>query len=76
MYLTLTNRLREALARHIGERYGVQLPVVLERPPKIEMGEAASPVAFELAKRLKRAPRQMLLCIEHNLGEPRCGGGS
>ena len=57
MYLTLTNRLRDALARHIEEKYSVSLDVVLERPPRIEMGEAASPVCFELAKRLKKAPR-------------------
>jgi arginyl-tRNA synthetase len=37
----------------------VELTVVLERPPKIEMGEAASPVCFELAKRLKKAPRMI-----------------
>ena len=59
MYLTLTNRLREALAQHIQKHYGVALSVALERPPKLEMGEAASPVAFELAKHLKRAPRQI-----------------
>jgi arginyl-tRNA synthetase len=59
VYQTLTNRLRDALARHIHEKYGVDLAIVLERPPKIEMGEAASPVCFELAKRLKRAPRQI-----------------
>ncbi len=53
------NRLRDALARHIREKYGVELTIVLERPPKLEMGEAASPVCFELAKRLKRAPRQI-----------------
>jgi arginyl-tRNA synthetase len=53
------NRLRQALARHIQEKYGVALTIVLERPPKLEMGEAASPVCFELAKRLKRAPRQI-----------------
>ena len=57
MYLTITNRLRDALARHIHEHYALGLGVVLERPPKIEMGEAASPVCFELAKRLKKAPR-------------------
>jgi len=59
VYQKLTNRLRDALARHIHEKYGVELAIVLERPPKIEMGEAASPVCFELAKRLKRAPRQI-----------------
>jgi arginyl-tRNA synthetase len=57
VYLTLTNRLRDALARHIQEHYAVTLAIVLDRPPKIEMGEAASPVCFELAKRLKKAPR-------------------
>lgn len=68
MYQTLTNRLREALARHIHEKYGVELAIVLERPPKIEMGEAASPVCFELAKRLKRAPRQIVQEIANGLG--------
>jgi arginyl-tRNA synthetase len=59
VYLTLTNRLREALARHIQQHYSVTLAIVLDHPPKIEMGEAASPVCFELAKRLKKAPRQI-----------------
>ena len=34
------NRLRDALAEHIREKYGVELPIVLERPPKLAMGEA------------------------------------
>ena len=59
MYLTLLQRLREALLAHIKEKYSVELAIVLERPPKLEMGEAASPVCFELAKRLKKAPRQI-----------------
>jgi len=41
---------------------------VLERPPKIEMGEAASPVCFELAKQLKKAPRQIAQEIANGLG--------
>lgn len=69
MYQTLTNRLREALAAHIKEKYGVELEVVLNRPPKLDMGEAASPVCFELAKRLKRAPRQIAQEIASNLGD-------
>jgi len=31
--------------------------VVLERPPRIELGDFASPAAFDLAKTLKKAPR-------------------
>ncbi|HUI74834.1 MAG TPA: arginine--tRNA ligase [Candidatus Acidoferrum sp.] len=68
MYLKLTGRLREALAKHIREKYGAELAIVLERPPKLEMGEAASPVCFELAKRLKRAPRQIAQEIAVGLG--------
>jgi arginyl-tRNA synthetase len=59
VYLTLLQRVRTALAEHIRGTYGVEITVVLERPPKLEMGEAASPVCFELAKRLKKAPRQI-----------------
>jgi len=47
----------------------VELPIVLERPPKIEMGEAASPVCFELAKRLKKAPRMIAQEIANGLGK-------
>jgi arginyl-tRNA synthetase len=57
VYQRIKDRLRDALAKHIQLTYHVDLGVVLERPPKIEMGEAASPVCFELAKRLKKAPR-------------------
>jgi len=59
VYLTLLHRLREALREHIRQAYGVEVSVVLEKPPKLEMGEAASPVCFELAKRLRKAPRQI-----------------
>ena len=68
MYLEITTRLREALAKHIRAKYGVELAIVLERPPKMEMGEAACPVCFELAKRLKRAPRQIAQEIQNGLG--------
>jgi len=67
VYLTLIHRLREALAAHIREKYDVELTVVLERPPKLEMGEAASPVCFELAKRLKKAPRQIAQELANSL---------
>jgi arginyl-tRNA synthetase len=67
VYLEITARLRDALAKHIRAKYGVELPIVLERPPKIEMGEAASPVCFELAKRLKKAPRQIAQEIQNAL---------
>jgi arginyl-tRNA synthetase len=69
VYQILTNRLREALAVHIRQKYAVELAIALERPPKIEMGEAASPVCFELAKRLKKAPRLIAQEIANGLGK-------
>ena len=57
MYLEIVNRIRAAIASHIRLAYGVEVKVLTERPPRLEMGEVASPVCFELAKRLKKAPR-------------------
>jgi len=70
VYLTLIHRFRAALAQHIQQTYGVSLDVVIDRPPKIEMGEAASPVCFELAKRLKKAPRIIAQEIANALPTP------
>ena len=55
----LVTRIRAALAAHIRRHYQQDVTIVTERPPRIEMGEAATPVCFELAKRLKRPPRQI-----------------
>ena len=74
MYLTLLQKLKQALAGHILAKYGVEIAVALEKPPKLEMGEAASPVCFELAKRLKRAPRQIAQEIATSL--PKVAGVS
>ena len=59
MYHVLEARVRAALAAHIQKTYTRDVPVVTERPPRIEMGEISTPVCFELAKLLKRAPRQI-----------------
>ncbi len=59
MYQAIAARIRNALRDFIRERYGLDLRVATERPPRLAMGEVASPVSFELAKRLKRAPRQI-----------------
>jgi arginyl-tRNA synthetase len=55
----LEARIRAALAAHIRREYSQEVIIVTEKPPRIEMGEIATPVSFELAKRLKRAPRQI-----------------
>jgi len=55
-------RIREAIAGAVRaaakERFGADVErVVLERPPKIALGDLACPIAFDLAKTLKKAPR-------------------
>ena len=67
MYQTLLNRLREALAATCAKNIRSKSRVVLERPPKLELGEAASPLCFELAKRLKKAPRMIAQEIAKSL---------
>jgi arginyl-tRNA synthetase len=67
VYKTLDERVRKALRHHIHERYKTDVPVVTERPPKLAMGEIASPVCFELAKRLKKPPRMLAQEIANSL---------
>jgi arginyl-tRNA synthetase len=48
----------EALRTAVREAFDAEVErVVLERPPKIALGDLACPVAFDLAKTLKKAPR-------------------
>jgi arginyl-tRNA synthetase len=67
VYKTIEDRIRKALRHHIHERYKTDVPVVTERPPKLAMGEVASPVCFELAKRLKKPPRALAQEIANSL---------
>jgi arginyl-tRNA synthetase len=61
MILPVHERLRERLLATLQDLYQVppdalpQLPI--EYPPKRELGDLATPVAFELARRLRKAPR-------------------
>ena len=68
MVHVLVARIRAALAAHIRQHYQQDVTFVTEKPPRIEMGEVSSPVCFELAKRLKRAPRQIAQEIAVKLG--------
>jgi arginyl-tRNA synthetase len=67
VYKTVEDRIRQALAHHIHERYKTDVPIVTERPPKLSMGEVASPVCFELAKRVKKPPRGLAQEIANSL---------
>ena len=56
----LKPELEEALGAACRKLFDTDRPrIVLETPPKVELGDVACPIAFELAKRLKRAPRKI-----------------
>jgi arginyl-tRNA synthetase len=55
------HQIEQELARvfraHVQSRYGADVQVILEQPKQSSFGEVAVPVAFQLAKQLKQAPR-------------------
>ena len=60
MYRHLERRLNEALRAFLQRAYSLDLPnLVIEQPPKVEFGEYALPIAFELARKLRKAPRKI-----------------
>ena len=69
MYRHLERRLAQRIRDFLRERYGLELEkVVIEQPPKVELGEYALPLAFELAKQLRKAPRKIAEEIVNGLG--------
>ena len=51
---TIVARLQDLLTQHFDL---ADQQIVIEQPPSIALGELATPLAFELAKRLRKAPR-------------------
>ncbi len=57
MLLTITKKLEKTLIQQIEERYGVHYDALnFAIPPKIELGELALPIAFDLARKVRRPP--------------------
>ena len=60
MYRHLERRLSQRIREFLRSQHGVELErIVIEQPPKVELGEYALPLAFELAKKLRKAPRKI-----------------
>ena len=58
MYLELQQRLLARVREVIQAHYGVELGTfAIEQPPDVKLGEFALPVAFELARKLRKAPK-------------------
>jgi arginyl-tRNA synthetase len=61
MILPVHDRVRAHVARLLAQLYALDAAdapaVVLEYPPNRELGDLGTPIAFELARRLRKAPR-------------------
>jgi arginyl-tRNA synthetase len=60
LYRYLERLLVQHLRDFLRGTYGLEnVDIVVEQPPKIEFGEYALPLAFELARKLRKAPRKI-----------------
>ncbi|HUN83756.1 MAG TPA: arginine--tRNA ligase [Terracidiphilus sp.] len=60
MYLELKKRLEAHLRGVLKAKYNLEIEnIPLETPPDLAMGEMATPIAFELARKLRKAPKMI-----------------
>ena len=60
MYRHLERRLAQQIRDFLRRNYGLELArIVIEQPPRVDLGEYALPLAFELAKQLRKPPRKI-----------------
>lgn len=70
MYRTFQQQLAERVRDFLRRQYDVDLAnIVIEQPPKVELGEYALPLAFELARKLRKAPRKIAEEIVAGIGD-------
>jgi arginyl-tRNA synthetase len=68
---SITDQLTETLKTRVLAVFGHAVDrVILQAPPKLAMGDLATPVALELAKALKRKPREIAESIANGLTLP------
>jgi arginyl-tRNA synthetase len=69
LYRHLERRLAQQIREFLRRTYGVDLlKIVIEQPPRVELGEYALPLAFELAKQLRKPPRKIAEEIVAEIG--------
>ena len=73
MILPVHDLLRRRVSNVLSERFGLDPssipPVVISQTPDRALGDLATPVAFELARRLRRSPRSIAEDLAAGLGQ-------
>ncbi len=68
MFHQLEKKIGDTFAAHVKIRYGVDAPIGLEQPKQASFGEMAVPVAFQLARQLRQAPKAIAAEMVADLG--------
>lgn len=69
MLIQKIDSIKRAFSNHVQEFYGHTLAqIIVEQPPKVELGDLALPFCFELAKPLRKAPRLIASEIVASIG--------
>jgi arginyl-tRNA synthetase len=69
LYRHLEHRLAQQIREFLQRSHGLDLAkIVIEQPPRVELGEYALPLAFELAKKLRKPPRKIAEEIVAGIG--------
>jgi len=72
VYQELKTRLEAHLRDVLKAKYDLSVEnIPLETPPDLKFGELATPIAFELARKLRKAPRVIAQEIVAEIGTPR-----
>jgi arginyl-tRNA synthetase len=68
MFEELESHLAAAVEEDLAARFGLKTKVALEQPKQSAFGEFAIPVAFQLARQLRRPPRQIAEDLAAGIG--------
>ena len=68
MFQELEKRITAAVEEYVAVQHGFSTRVALEQPKQSSFGEFAIPVAFQLARQLKKTPKQIAEDLIRGLG--------
>ena len=67
MFQEIETNLSAAVAQRVKQMYAMKINVTVEQPKETSFGELALPIAFQLARQLKKAPRAIAADIVSGL---------
>jgi len=70
MFQKIEKRIQDVVAAHLAVRHAIDdVPVTAEQPREKAFGELALPVAFQLARKLRKAPKAIAADLVAEMGE-------